>query len=92
MLSTDKQRSSSGDLLKSFVRISGLCKSEEYTKGKPWTDQELKAVQEQMAHTAVRVIPNENARALIDTNPIKLPIHRGRTTLSLSTEEYNKLE
>lgn len=93
VLSADKQRSSSGDLTKAFVRISGKCQSEEYTEGKPWTKDQAKAARDQAREStaAVRAVPNKNARALIDMNQIVLPIHRGRTTLSLSKDEYENM-
>ncbi|KAJ4117540.1 hypothetical protein NW768_010903 [Fusarium equiseti] len=89
LVMTDKKRSSSERLRKAFLDISETCKSKEnYTRGDPWTDQQLKAVQNDTVRrtTAVRVIPSKNAKALMSVNQMTMSVHHAQLTLSLSKD------
>ena len=95
VLSKDKQRSSSGDLRKAFDRVFERCKSEEkYTQGKPWTHEQLREAQDDIARgtVAVQAIPSDNATALIDMKRTSMSVHHGQTQMSLGPEQYNEMD
>ncbi|KAI6755658.1 hypothetical protein QX201_012296 [Fusarium graminearum] len=95
VLSTDKTRSSSGELCKEFERISRRCNSErEYTQGKPLIEEKLREARNQIDQNtvAVRAIPNKHARALIGTLQALLPSHTGRTEMSYNRDQFEKMD
>ncbi|KAF4456655.1 GTP-binding protein YchF [Fusarium austroafricanum] len=95
VLSEDSLRSPSGKLLTSFQRVFSRCRSvSTYTKGKPWTDNELRKAQEQITqkNIAVEAVPNENAQALLDSYKVTLPLHTGRTRKSLRADQLSNID
>ncbi|WXC63386.1 hypothetical protein SNK03_009208 [Fusarium graminearum] len=95
VLSTGKTRSSSGDLRGQFQQIAKRCKSEpDYTQGRPWTQKELKEARDHIEQNtvAVRVVPNDTARTLMETFRVPLLSHTGRTEMSYTGDHFSKMD